>query len=119
LLSWKKLKKKLSSKEIDKEALKQASSIVKKFEGKLKNRFIEEYQINLLIEKFRAYDLILSFGLKQVHEMVDHYFRVQENPSWPHFLKNSTRVRRAMLDQIKDMETRKLLAGQAKEWLNK
>jgi hypothetical protein len=109
----------LSSKEIDKEALRQAVGVVKKFQLKLKNKFVQEYEINLLTEKFRAYDLILSFGIKQVHQMVDYYFHVQESPSWPHFLKNSTKVRRAMLDQIKDMETRKLLVSQAKEWLSK
>lgn len=93
--------------------------MIKKFQSKLKAKFIEDYQINLVTERFRAYDLIISFGVGQVKEMIDYYFYVQQNPSWTHFLKNSSKVRRNMLEHIKDTKTREELAKQSKEWLAK
>lgn len=104
---------------IDKQTLQQGVAMIKKFQGKLKAKFVEDYQINILTEKFKAYELVDSFGVDQVKQMIDYYFYVQQNPSWAHFVKNSSKVRKAMFDQIRDMETRKELAKQSREWLAK
>lgn len=107
------------SKEFDSKVLKQSTALVKQFEGKLKNKFIEDYQINAYTEKLKAYELIDSFGVSQVKDMIDYYFHVQQNPSWEHFLKNSNKIRRSMLERTRDKQTRKILAEQGREWLAK
>jgi len=109
----------LSNRKLDKGVMNQAVGVVEKFQGRLENRFIEDYQINLAIEKYKAYDLVISFGSSFVHEMVNYYFEVQETPSWNNFIKNSNKIRRALLEREQDIQTRKLLAKQAREWLNK
>lgn len=108
----------MSSSSVDKEILKQSTGVIKKFSGRLKRRFLD-HEINLVTEKFRAYELIDSFGVNTVHKMIDYYFDVHDTPSWKHFLKNSSKVRRSMIDKETDIQTRKKLAEQAKRWLNK
>jgi hypothetical protein len=109
----------LSRTENDYENLRKSLGLLSKFSKLLKKNLAEDYVINVYTEKYKVIQLIESFGINEVHKMVDYYFEVTEKPSWNHFIKNTDKVRKSMLNRQSDIQTRKILQQQAQEWLSR
>lgn len=93
-------------------------ALLTRFKKGLKEKGLPD-TINIYVEQWAADDLINSYTLPVCYDLVDYYFQVSESPTWKWFAYNAEKIYKAKKIRDEDMETRKILRQQAKDWLNK
>lgn len=93
-------------------------ALITRFKKKLKEKSLPD-TINIYVEQWAADDLINSYTLPVCYDLVDYYFEVSDSPNWKWFAYNAEKIYNAKKIRDEDIETRKLLRQQAKDWLSK
>lgn len=78
----------------------------------------EKPRLNLNVEQWAADALIQSYGLPYCYDMLDHYFKASQSPSWKYFANYAHEVDAAIILEKKDKEERAARRKMAERWLN-
>lgn len=90
--------------------------------SRYKKLYLQKYEVkstmNMNAEQWAADSLIESYGLPMCYDLLDYYFKVSSNPSWNYFAFNAEKIVKAIQDNEKDNNERKVRRELAKKWLN-
>jgi hypothetical protein len=81
-------------------------------------RYEQKPSLNLNVEQWASDALIESYGLSGCYDLLEHYFKVAENPSWNYFAYSAEKILQAQRDKQRDDEERAERRRMAKEWLS-
>lgn len=81
-------------------------------------RYEAKPSLNLNVEQWAADALIESYGLGGCYDLLEHYFKVAQSPSWNYFSYNAEKILQAKADQEQDEKERAERRRMAKEWLS-
>lgn len=81
-------------------------------------RYEQKPSLNLNVEQWAADALIESYGLPTCYDLLEHYFKVAQNPTWNYFAYSAEKILQAKLDKEQDDKERAERRKMAKEWLS-
>ena len=81
-------------------------------------RYEQKPSLNLNVEQWASDALIESYGLSGCYDLLEHYFKVAESPSWNYFAYSAEKILQAQRDKKRDDEERAESRKMAKEWLS-
>jgi hypothetical protein len=81
-------------------------------------RYEQKPSLNLNVEQWASDALIESYGLSGCYDLLEHYFKVAESPSWNYFAYSAEKILQAQRDKKRDDEERAERRKMAKEWLS-
>lgn len=74
--------------------------------------------LNLNVEQWAADALVESYGLSGCYDILDYYFKVNNNPSWNFFAYNAEKILQAKKDKDQDDKERAERRAMARKWLS-
>ena len=94
-------------------------ALISRYKKLIKEKNLNEENINIHIQQWAADSLIESYGIEQSYDLIEYYVGVSASPTWKWFVNNADKIYDAKKLKEEDDVARKLLREQAKEWLNR
>lgn len=94
-------------------------ALISRYKKLIKEKNLNEENINIHIQQWAADSLIESYGIEQSYDLIEYYVGVSASPTWKWFVNNADKIYDAKKLKEEDDVARRLLREQAKEWLSR